>query len=104
MTANEFRTLIEGYEGVITEDEDDVRITANNVITGYYQNGKVWRRRKVECIAGYSKEMNTLFGEEKTYEILGGELGSAPDMEQAKRILDKFCFRRKQGYEQMSLF
>jgi hypothetical protein len=123
-------SVFKEYEGEIKKiDEYRTVLTSTNELTwtGYdfTENNEedgtdkkpIWieRKKKVPCTA----EVETFIGDngrefvsfgvsEKTCQILGGQSGPISDEENIEayvsKCLDRFQFRRKDGYEQLSLF
>lgn len=69
---DEVREILQDYNGEITETETEIKISSNNKICCYYENGKIAKEKVVPCEIGYGKLYHNLFGTEKTYEIIGG--------------------------------
>lgn len=89
-----FKRIVSQYEGVITETEECIEITAKNEIASYYASGKVFKRKVVPCTIGCRKDRNSLYGHEKTYEIIGG-FGQSFDEESLLRNLERYNFKKK---------
>lgn len=103
MSHDEFKKIVADYEGEIVERPDDPEYLAfvhDNVIKDFYEDGSLHRRAKVTCTVYI--DHHGAGAEEKTCEILGGECGSEATKDEIVRLLTRFCFKKKSGYEQLS--
>ena len=96
-----FLSVVKEYYGEIVEEPTKVCIKGNNEICSYYTNGEIHTKKKVACIVGLDKY--GLFGEEKTFSILGGFSGPTFSVERLKSELKKFGFKKKES-QQISFF
>lgn len=96
-----FISIAKEYYGEIIEELNRVYIKANNEICSYYTSGEIHTKKKVECIIGLDK--NRLFGEEKTFAILGGFGGLNFSPEKLIAELKRFGFKKKTN-QQISFF
>lgn len=104
-----FKRICGDYEGKLVEEENRITFTANNKIASHYQDGSVHTEKVVECclrVYVYESEEKgqwvSFSGEEKTYSIIGGFVGSFSE-EMLLRELKRYNFKRK-GEVQTSLF
>lgn len=105
-----FKRIASEYEGVITESDQEIKITANNKIASYYQDGTVHREKIVKCelrLKVYENDNGhkrlSFQGEEKTYEILGGFGGSWSE-ESMRYNLERYKFKKKIADGQLTFF
>lgn len=99
-----FKRVASQYEGVISDTEENIEITANNEIASYYESGEVHTKKVVPCVIGYRKygTREVLYGHEKTYEILGG-FSTGFNEERFSYYLKRYNFKKKQA-TQLSMF
>lgn len=99
-----FKKIASQYECKITEKEDCIEITANNLITSYYESGKIYKQKVVPCFLGLKQYGNheNFYGHEKTHEILGGFATTFTE-ERFLKELKRYNFK-KIASEQLNLF
>lgn len=97
MTGEEFRAIVNGYNGEITEDENTIKISAKNRLITHYQSGEVFADRIVPCYIAFDKNCDTLQGEEATFSIIGGFSWCSPiKKETVIEQLERYGFKKKQ--------
>ena len=104
MTREEFIKIVSEYAGALSEDNRYIKITSNNRIKDYYQDGSVHTDKIVRCEIIFCKEDESVQGAEDTYSIIGGFAFPAPIAEKTLRDkLDKYNFKKAEG-RQLNLF
>ena len=70
----EFISVVKNYEGTLDYREDSIVFYADNLLTGYYEDGSIWKQKTVRCEIGVTENLDRifLFGHEATYQIVGG--------------------------------
>ena len=101
--SQEFIKIVKNYNGTLDYKEDKVRFYSDNIITGYYTNGEIWKQNKVRCEISIQEIDNRILlnGHEDSYEIIGG-FATSYSKEELINKLDIFNFSKK-NY-QYSLF
>ena len=95
--SREFIDTVKNYKGTLDYNDGLIRFYAENLVTGYYDNGDIWKQKKVMCeitITDFNDRVS-LNGHEASYEILGG-FGTSYSKEELIKQLDKYNFEKKE--------
>lgn len=105
MTDKEFIKIVSNFDGNIIKQPDKIYIESINEICCYFVDGRIAEKKKVICRIGiqYHNWGCTLFGEEKTFSILGGFSTPNFDKQIIFAQLKRYNFKEKTT-EQLDIF
>ena len=74
MTRQEFKEICKHWKGIIKENDKEIWLESVNLLTGYYENGEIWKQKKALCKVGID-ELGYAFSDESCGDIIGGTWG-----------------------------